>query len=112
MTDHLNVLNLLESKLSSLMELVKSLDAIKAEPSTVNANPNNNPDLLYSQVKERETTLSWTRVTLSVVYILGRYAVHSVDTAHARYLGFRSAGNEVTSAPRLAGRDGRSGRWG
>ena len=53
MTDHLNVLNLLESKLSSLMELVKSLDAIKAEPSTVNANPNNNPDLLYSQVKER-----------------------------------------------------------
>jgi hypothetical protein len=50
MTDHLNVLNLLESKLSSLMELVKSLDAIKAEPSTVNGNPNNNQDLLYSQV--------------------------------------------------------------
>jgi hypothetical protein len=51
MNDHLNVLNLLESKLSSLMELVKSLDAIKAEPSTVNGNnPTNNPDLLYSQV--------------------------------------------------------------
>ncbi|KAI9557338.1 hypothetical protein GHT06_017166 [Daphnia sinensis] len=49
-TDHLNVLNLLESKLSALMELVKSLDAIKAEPSTVNGNPNNNPDLLYSQM--------------------------------------------------------------
>ncbi|KZS09965.1 Coiled-coil domain containing protein 151 [Daphnia magna] len=47
-TDHLNVLNLLESKLSALMELVKSLDAIKAEPSTVNGNPN--PDLLYSQM--------------------------------------------------------------
>lgn len=51
MADHLNVLNLLESKLSSLMELVKSLDAIKAEPTTANTNPNNNPDLLYSQVK-------------------------------------------------------------
>ncbi len=51
MNDHLNVLNLLESKLSSLMELVKSLDAIKAEPSTVNGNNStNNPDLLYSQV--------------------------------------------------------------
>lgn len=42
------LLGLLENKLSALMDLVKSLNAIKAEPATVTGDHNDHQDLLFA----------------------------------------------------------------